>query len=215
MGRGEGGSIFPGLEKYLHAPPATGIFLSSLALSSARHSRSLVSSISAIPSPYSEVSQPAATFAPRLRFFPLSSPFLGLSVFARASRYILSYSYLALSRSVPLYPVAFWPARIGKYESFVPSALSGIRVCHGHTRETSSERGPAILCACASACDCLLAGGDKDRSLAGGARDEKQKNPSERESGRETERVQKYRGQGQREGRGRTTAKRTRCPAKR
>lgn len=140
--------------------------LSPLCLSPPRRSRFPVSSISAIPSPYSEVSQPAATFAPRLRFFPLSSPFLGLSVFARASQYILSYSYPALSRSplsvcvclsVPLCPVAFWPARIGKYESFVPSALSGIRVCHGHTRETSSERGPVVLCACVRECVRLFA----------------------------------------------------------
>lgn len=134
-----------------------------------------LSSISAIPSPYSKVSQSATTFA-RLSFFPpslLSSP--------RPS---------SLVSSSPLSPFPSRPTCIGKYESFVPSALSGTCICHGHTQAKPVRTvGNAHACACVRACDCLLAGGDKDRSWRVGARDEKNRSERAREGegGRERE----------------------------
>lgn len=59
------------------------------------------------------------------------------------------------------YPLTFRPTCIGKYESFVPSALSGTYVCHRHTREICSDIGSRM---CMRTCGCLFAGGDKDRS---------------------------------------------------
>lgn len=88
------GSIFLGLEKYLHASPpmrSFSFFFSTCRLAAPR--RSLVSSVSAIPSPYSEVSTVCSDFR-ALLFFPLTPSFfptlalslllsLSLSLFVR------------------------------------------------------------------------------------------------------------------------------------
>lgn len=94
---------------------------------------------------------------------------------------------------LPPFPLSPFPSRptcIGKYESFVPSALSGTCICHGHTQAKPVRTvGNAHACACVRACDCLLAGGDKDRSWRVGARDEKNRSERAREGegGRERE----------------------------
>lgn len=103
--------------------------------------------ISAIPSPYSQVLQPAATFAPRLRFFPAFSRPL-------ASRSIRESSFSSL-----LSLLAYWPAYIGKYEYFVSRPH-----CPGPVFATGTHAKPVPAFAYVRACGCLLAGGDKDRS---------------------------------------------------
>lgn len=82
------GSIFLGLEKYLHASPpmrSFSFFFSTCRLAAPR--RSLVSSVSAIPSPYSEVSTVCSDFRALLffpshtLFFPPLSLYLCFSLF--------------------------------------------------------------------------------------------------------------------------------------
>lgn len=58
----------------------------------------------------------------------------------------------------PLSPFPSRPTYIGKYESFVPSALSGTCICHGHTQAKPVRTvGNAHACACVRACVRLFA----------------------------------------------------------
>lgn len=103
---------------------------------------------------------------------------------------LLAHHPSSLPPPFPLSPFPSRPTCIGKYESFVPSALSGTCICHGHTQAKPVRTvGNAHACACVRACDCLLAGGDKDRSWRVGARDEKNRSERAREGegGRERE----------------------------
>lgn len=170
------GSIFLGLEKYLHASPpmrSFSFFFSTCRLAAPR--RSLVSSVSAIPSPYSEVSTVCSDFR-ALPFFPLSPSF---------------FPTLALSLLLSLFSVrslAFWPTCIGKYESFVPSALSGTCVCHEHTQaKTCSDVGKrARVCVRAAVCSQVVT--KIDRGELGARWDEKTERP--RDTGKHTSGVE-------------------------
>lgn len=110
---------------------------------------------------------------------------------------------------------AFRPTCIGKYESFVPSALSGTCICHGHTQAKPVRTvGNAHACACVRECVRATVCSQVVTKIDRGGLVHGMKKTRERE--RERKRA------GDRgeppsipEGGGGGWSKRTRCPAKR
>lgn len=144
------GSIFLGLEKYLHASsPMRSFSFSFSTCRLAAPRRSLVSSVSAIPSPYSEVSTVCSDFR-ALLFFPLTPSFFPHSRFISASLSFCSFAGVLASVHREIWILR--PVCI-VWDLCLPRAHTGENL-FGRWKARTRVR----------ACGCLLAGGDKDRS---------------------------------------------------
>lgn len=139
-----GGSIFPRTGKIFAPSSAHTIFL-SLSLS--------------FPLLFFSLDR-FHRFSLRYRLFRLHIPkFHNPQRLSRVSLFFPSLPSSLHPSSLPFPPLAFRPTCIGKYESFVPSALSGTCICHGHTHtgETCSdrwERASVCVRACVRATVC-------------------------------------------------------------
>lgn len=157
----KGGSIFLGLEKYLHAPPTMESFVLGLSsfffpslLDSARTSTANSSSLRYRPSPVSIF--PSFTVRNDFRAPPLFfQPPPHRSFFFSHSFILCSFVGVLASMHREIWILR--PVCI-VWDLCLPQA-------HTQTRENLLERYRAGARVCA--CGCLLAGGDKDRSWRG------------------------------------------------